>query len=105
MTTKAATTRLRRHAEWKWTAGENATLFRRSGLTPRQAIDRSMAAVLRMRKHFSLQSIYLLGLDNPYMQEHARRTVASLMLRERQNHPRNHSKALRTPASTKMEAA
>jgi hypothetical protein len=67
--------RLRVKAASRWTEGENEVLLSRYDLSQRQAVDRSVVALLRMEKLFSRALVYANGLDNPYMEEHARKAV------------------------------
>lgn len=70
---------LRRKASRRWVEGENGVLLRRYDLTPRQAIDRSIVALLAMDKLFARDTVYVWGLDNPYMSHQARRTMAAMV--------------------------
>jgi hypothetical protein len=97
---------LRSRAAMRWTEGENAVLLRRYNLTERQAVDRSMVALMQMEKLFSRPLIYQNGLDNPYMQEHARQTVAGYVLAAqiRQGKRKPVARAVAEPATRKKAA-
>jgi len=73
------TRRLRVKAAARWTEGENEVLLIRYKLTQRQAVDRSLVALMQMEKLFGRGVVYAHGLDNPYMQEHARSTVVGYL--------------------------
>jgi hypothetical protein len=73
-------TALRSRAAKRWVQGENGALMGRYNLTPRQAIDRSLVYLMEMEKLFPRKTVYLFNLDNPYMEEHARRTIVSYVL-------------------------
>jgi len=75
--------RLRAKASERWTSGRNEALLQRYGMTERQAVNRSIAALKRMEKQFRRETVYLNGLDNPYIQEHARRTIMGEAMREK----------------------
>jgi hypothetical protein len=72
---------LRSKAAKRWTTGANEVLLSRYNLNERQAVDRSLAALGRMEQYLRRRQVYLYGLDNPYMADHARRTLLSLALR------------------------
>jgi hypothetical protein len=98
--------RMRVCARERWTEGENAVLLRRYNLTERQAVDRSLLALMEMQKLFSRELIFANGLDNPYMQEHARRTVAGYVLAAqiRQGKRKPVARAVAEPATRKKAA-
>ena len=72
--------RLRVKAAKRWTCGENEVLLIRYKMTERRAVDRSMAFLSQMQSLFSRSIIYAHGLDNPYMEHHARKTLVGCIL-------------------------
>jgi hypothetical protein len=66
---------LRRMAAQHWTEGNNAVLLIRYRMTHREAIERAVLLRRQLLREFDSRTIRIYGLDNPYMQEHARKTL------------------------------
>ena len=69
----------------RWTQGKNEVLLIRYQMTERMAVDRSLMVMMQMEKRFDRKQIYVNGLDNPYMQDHARAALVAYMERARIN--------------------
>jgi hypothetical protein len=96
--------RLRVKAAARWTEGENEVLLIRYKLSQRQAVDRSIVALMRMEKLFGRAVVYAMGLDNPYMQEHARATVVGYIYATQAWQGRKPVAAVPAPAARKKAA-
>lgn len=68
---------MRRAAARHWTEGENAVLLNRYQMKHIEAIERAVLLRRQLLKWFDAHTITLLGLDNPYAEDHARRTLVA----------------------------
>jgi len=70
------------HHPTRWIEPKYRALRLRSNLTAEEAVERSKALFQELRKTMPSGTILSHGLDNPYMHEHARRTLISLIFHE-----------------------